>query len=68
MSLQSGLNAFQEGRYQESVKLLEQFCRNCVDQNSSDYLSAQMWLVKAYQGAGELEKAVLAYLACLIIS
>ncbi|WYL99160.1 MAG: M48 family metalloprotease [Gloeotrichia echinulata DVL01] len=59
MSLQSGLNAFQEGRYQESVKLLEQFCRNCVDQNSSDYLSAQMWLVKAYQGAGELEKATI---------
>ncbi|WGV26029.1 zinc metalloprotease HtpX [Halotia branconii] len=57
MSLQSGLDAFQQGRYQEAVELLEQFCRNCVDHNSSDYLSAQMWLMKAYQGAGEVEKA-----------
>jgi Zn-dependent protease with chaperone function len=59
MSLQSGLDAFQAGRYQEAVQLLEQFCRNCADQNSSDYLSAQMWLMKAYQGAGEPEKAAI---------
>lgn len=57
MSLQSGLDAFQQGRYQEAVQLLEQFCRNAVDYNSSDYLSAQMWLMKAYQGTGEIEKA-----------
>ena len=57
MSLQSGLDAFQQGRYQEAVEILEQFSRNCVDQNSSDYLSAQMWLMKAYQGTGEIEKA-----------
>lgn len=59
MSLQSGLDAFQAGRYQEAVQLLEQFSRNCADQNSSDYLSAQMWLMKAYQGAGEPEKAAI---------
>ncbi|WP_414551120.1 M48 family metalloprotease [Anabaena sp. CCY 0017] len=59
MSLQSGLEAFQQGRYQEAVELLEQFSRNCVDQNSSDYLSAQMWLMKAYQGTGEIEKATI---------
>lgn len=57
MSLQSGLDAFQQGRYQEAVQLLEQFCRNCVDHNSPDYLTAQMWLMKAYQGTGEIEKA-----------
>ncbi|BAZ54157.1 peptidase M48 Ste24p [Nostoc sp. NIES-4103] len=57
MSLQSGLDAFQQGRYQEAVNLLEQFSRNCVDRNSSDYLSAQMWLMKAYQGTGQIEKA-----------
>ncbi|MEA5516489.1 zinc metalloprotease HtpX [Nodularia sp. UHCC 0506] len=57
MSLQSGLEAFQQGRYQEAVELLEQFSRNCVDHDSSDYLSAQMWLMKAYQGTGEIEKA-----------
>jgi tetratricopeptide (TPR) repeat protein len=57
MSLQSGLEAFQEKRYQEAVELLEEFSRNCVDHNSSDYLSAQMWLMKAYKSAGEIEKA-----------
>ncbi|WP_341527855.1 zinc metalloprotease HtpX [Nostoc sp. UHCC 0302] len=59
MSLQSGLDAFQQGRYQEAVQILEQFCRNAVDRNSSDYLSAQMWLMKAYQGAGEIDKATI---------
>lgn len=58
MSLQSGLEAFQQGRYQEAVELLEQFSRNCSDRNSSEYLSAQMWLMKAYQGTGEIEKAM----------
>ena len=57
MSLQLGLDAFQAGHYQEAVQLLEQFSRNCIDQNSSDYLSAQMWLIKAYQATGESEKA-----------
>ncbi|OUL35131.1 peptidase M48 [Nostoc sp. T09] len=59
MSLQSGLDAFNQGRYQEAVQILEQFCRNAGDQNSSDYLSAQMWLMKAYQGTGEIEKATI---------
>lgn len=58
MSLQSGLDAFQQGRYQEAVELLEQFSRNCSDRSSSEYLSAQMWLMKAYQGTGEIEKAM----------
>ncbi|MEH1966011.1 tetratricopeptide repeat protein [Nostoc sp.] len=57
MSLQSGLNALKQKRYQEAVELLEQFCRDCVENNSSDYLSAQMWLMKAYQATGEIEKA-----------
>ncbi|RUR72772.1 M48 family metalloprotease [Chlorogloeopsis fritschii PCC 9212] len=57
MSLQSGLDAFKKGNYQQAVELLEQFCRNSGDRNSPDYLSAQMWLMKAYQGTGETEKA-----------
>ncbi|MBG1268076.1 zinc metalloprotease HtpX [Nostoc sp. WHI] len=57
MSLQSGLDALKQERYQEAVKLLEQFCRNCVERDSPDYLSAQMSLIKAYQGTGEIEKA-----------
>lgn len=59
MSLQSGLEAFQQKRYQEAVELLEEFSRNCVDHDSSDYLSAQMWLTKAYKSAGQIEKAKL---------
>ncbi|MGJ5628217.1 M48 family metalloprotease [Nostoc sp. CALU 1950] len=57
MSLQSGLDALKQKRYQEAVELLEQFCRDCVERDSSDYLSAQMWLMKAYQATGETEKA-----------
>ncbi|MEH2127196.1 zinc metalloprotease HtpX [Nostoc sp.] len=57
MSLQSALDALNQKRYQEAVELLEQFCRDCAEQNSSDYLSAQMWLMKAYQATGETEKA-----------
>ena len=61
MSLQSGLDAFNQGRYSEAVQILEQVCRNTVDQNSSDYISAQMWLMKAYQGTGDIEKATILY-------
>lgn len=57
MSLQSALDALKQKRYQEAVELLEQFCRDCAEHNSSDYLSAQMWLMKAYQATGEIEKA-----------
>ncbi|WP_414561643.1 MULTISPECIES: M48 family metalloprotease [unclassified Anabaena] len=59
MSLQSGLEAFQQGCYQEAVEILERFSRNCVDHDSSDYLSAQMWLMKAYQATEQTEKATL---------
>lgn len=59
MSLQSGLEAFEQGRYQEAVEILERFSRNCVDHDSSDYLSAQMWLMKAYQATHQNEKATL---------
>ncbi|MEH2183020.1 zinc metalloprotease HtpX [Nostoc sp.] len=57
MSLQSALDALNQKRYQDAVELLEQFCRDCAEHNSSDYLSAQMWLMKAYQATGEIEKA-----------
>ncbi|MFM6756226.1 MAG: M48 family metalloprotease, partial [Dolichospermum sp.] len=57
MSLQSGLNAFQQGQYQEAVYLLEEFSQNSLELNSSDYLTAQMWLVKAYHKIGRTEQA-----------
>ncbi|MBS3029703.1 MAG: M48 family metalloprotease [Dolichospermum sp. DET50] len=57
MSLQSGLNAFQQGQYQEAVYLLEEFSQNSLELNSPDYLTAQIWLVKAYQKIGRTEQA-----------
>ena len=57
MSLQSALDAFKQGRYQEAIQLLQEFSRNCVDEISPGYLNAQMWLLKAYQATGEIEKA-----------
>lgn len=57
MSLQSGLEAYQQGRYEEAVELLEQFCHDCIEKSSPDFLTAQMWLVKAYQATGEKDKA-----------
>jgi Zn-dependent protease with chaperone function len=57
MSLQSGLEAYQEKRYQDAVEFLEEFCRTCDDRTSSDYLTAQMWLVKAYRATGQNERA-----------
>ena len=59
MSLQSGLEAAKKGRYQEAIQRLEQFCRNCNDTNSSEFLTAQMWLARSYQGAGQNEKALI---------
>ncbi|GAB1538440.1 zinc metalloprotease HtpX [Scytonema sp. NUACC21] len=58
MSLQSGLDAIKQGQYQKAVQILEQFCQNSVDSTQPDYLKAQMALVKAYQGTGELEQAI----------
>lgn len=57
MSLQSGLDAFQQGRYQEAVYYLEEFSENSLELNSPDYLTAQMWLMKAYQKTGDTEQA-----------
>lgn len=57
MSLQSGLDAFQQGRYQEAVYLLEEFSQTSLELSSPDYLTAQMWLMKAYQKIGDIEQA-----------
>jgi len=57
MSLQSGLDALKQKSYQEAIQLLQAFCQN-GDSESADYLKAQMGLVKAYQGAGQLDDAI----------
>jgi Zn-dependent protease with chaperone function len=57
MSLQSGLDAFTQGQYQEAVDLLEEFSQNSLEIDSPDYMTAQMWLMKAYQKTGQTEQA-----------
>ncbi len=58
MSLQSGLDALKQKSYQDAIQLLQAFCQNSGDPESADYLKAQMGLVKAYQGAGQLDNAI----------
>jgi hypothetical protein len=55
--LQWGLDTFQQGRYQDTVYLLEEFSENSLEFNSPDYLTDQMWLMKAYQKTGKTERA-----------
>lgn len=58
MSLQPGLDALNQGRYQEAVQALEQFCRSCADSRSKEYIQALMGLVKAYPHVEQGEKAI----------
>ncbi|MBR8833942.1 MAG: molecular chaperone DnaJ [Stigonema ocellatum SAG 48.90 = DSM 106950] len=53
-----GVTACQEGRYLKAVKYLEDYCQNCIDRNNQDYIRAKMWLVKAYQMGGQLQRAI----------
>ncbi|NER92952.1 MAG: M48 family metalloprotease [Symploca sp. SIO1B1] len=57
MSLQAGLDALKQGRPQEAVQILQNFCNYGATPDSKDYLQAQMILVKAYYRAGNLKKA-----------
>ena len=59
MSLQAGFDAAKEGRYQETIPILEEYCRNCAEQGSAEYCTAQMWLVRGYKATGEIGKALI---------
>jgi len=58
MSLQAGRDALTAGRYQEAVRLLEQFCRDSADSGSKEYIQALMGLIQAYPRLGQKEKAI----------
>ncbi len=58
ISLETGREAFNQKRYVEAVKLLEQFSQNCANKKSQEYIQAQIDLVKAYHALGQLEKAI----------
>ncbi len=53
-----GVTACQEGRYPKAIKNLEDCCQKCTDHNTQDYIQAQMWLIRAYQMGGQLQRAI----------
>ncbi|MEB3337314.1 MAG: M48 family metalloprotease [Leptolyngbyaceae bacterium] len=55
--LDSGNKALKKERYAEAVQLLEDYCRR-ADSSTRDYSKAQMALVKAYKGNGQIEPAI----------
>jgi Zn-dependent protease with chaperone function len=58
MSLQAGIEAIKQQRYQEAITLLEAFCLQSLDDRSEDFLRARMWLVAAYQKTNQNQKAI----------
>lgn len=55
--LATGNKALKFRRYAEAVQALEEYCQG-TDATVKDYNQAQMWLVKAYKGNEQLEKAI----------
>ncbi|MTJ47629.1 molecular chaperone DnaJ [Dolichospermum sp. UHCC 0259] len=53
-----GMIACKEGRYPKAIKYLEDYCQGCQERNSQNYIQAQMWLIKAYQMGGQLQRAI----------
>ncbi len=58
VSFETALAAFNQKRYVEAVKLLEQFSQSCANKKSKEYIQAQINLVKAYHEVGQLKKAI----------
>lgn len=56
--LSEGVAACQERRYPKAIKYLEDYCHICQDRHTQAYIQAQMWLIKAYQLGGQLQRAV----------
>lgn len=58
MSLETGLEALKEEKYEEAVQLLESFCLSCPPSQVKAYIQAEMGLVKAYHHTGKYQKAI----------
>lgn len=56
--LEAGRKALKEKRYEEAVEGLEEFCHSSAETDSPDFAQAQMWLVKAYRGNGQIPEAI----------
>lgn len=59
ITLSNCLNIFNQGQYLQAIKLLEEFCQNSLDQESQEYLKAQITLIKAYHATKQRKKAVI---------
>ena len=52
-----GMTAAKEKRYPKAIKYLEDYCQS-TEKNSKYYIQAQVWLIKAYQMTGQLQRAI----------
>ncbi|MBD2652721.1 M48 family metalloprotease [Synechocystis sp. FACHB-383] len=57
LTLQKGLKALQNQEYQSAIKALEMVCRRVPNQESPEFLKAQMALVRAYRALGRFEQS-----------
>lgn len=56
ISIAAGLEALEQGHYQEAIAIFEAVCQNSAP-GSRDLLRARMHLVKTYQSCGQIEQA-----------
>lgn len=56
--LADGIAACQEKRYPKAIKYLEDYSQGCHERDSKDYIQAQVWLIRAYQMGGQLQRAI----------
>lgn len=58
MLLETGLESLKQGRHQDAIQQLKEFCQNCTQIDSEEYLKARMGLVKAYHRLGHTQQAL----------
>jgi Zn-dependent protease with chaperone function len=58
MSLKAGKEALLRKHYTEAIALLREYIQDHPDIRAKDYIQAQMFLVRAYQGVGRPDKAI----------
>lgn len=56
--LSEGIAACQEGRYPKAIKYLEDYCHKSTTRHTQAYIQGQMWLIRAYQLGGQLQRAI----------
>ncbi len=56
-TLEKGLQALQNQEYQTAIKAFEMVCRQVPNQQSDDFIQAQMALIRAYRALGKLNQS-----------